>query len=108
MSGDDSHDSHVEALLGVLLPMGILLLYITIGSWMEVKHFIIGHETGVIIMLCMVISIIVVKVKCPDLAHGDPEHNCSFLAWDNNLFFYFLLPLIIFTTGYNIRRRKFF
>jgi NhaP-type Na+/H+ or K+/H+ antiporter len=30
------------------------------------------------------------------------------LQWNNHLFFDFLLPLIIFTTGYNIRRRKFF
>jgi NhaP-type Na+/H+ or K+/H+ antiporter len=32
----------------------------------------------------------------------------SFLVWNNDLFFTLLLPLIIFTTGYNIRRRKFF
>ena len=30
------------------------------------------------------------------------------LEWNNELFFDLLLPLIIFTTGYNIRRRKFF
>jgi sodium/hydrogen exchanger-like protein 6/7/sodium/hydrogen exchanger 8 len=67
---------------------------------MEVKQLPIGHETGVIIIICTIISIILVRVN--------ETKNVGYLAWDNDLFFEFLLPLIIFTTGYNIRRKKFF
>lgn len=85
-------------LVGFMIPIGVLLLYVTIGSWMETKHFCFGHETGVIIIVGMLISIVIANIK----------DNIDFLEWNNDLFFDILLPLIIFTTGYNIRRRKFF
>ena len=66
---------------------------------MESKHFIFGHETGVIIIIGIIVSIITVWVHNRDVA---------FLEWNNSLFFELLLPLIVFTTGYNIRRRNFF
>ena len=36
------------------------------------------------------------------------DKDVDFLKWNNDLFFELLLPLIIFTTGYNIRRGDFF
>jgi sodium/hydrogen exchanger-like protein 6/7/sodium/hydrogen exchanger 8 len=66
---------------------------------MESKHFRFGHETGVIIIIGIIISILTVIFHNKDV---------SFLEWNNNLFFEMLLPLIVFTTGYNIRRRNFF
>lgn len=38
--------------------MMILIFYVTVGSWMEKKHFIIGHETGVLIIFGIVLSLI--------------------------------------------------
>ena len=58
-----------------------------------------GHETGVIIIVGMIVSVVI------EVTHQD---DLKILKWDNELFFDLLLPLIIFTTGYNIRRRKFF
>ena len=96
--GHDAHAHHVLTLLGFIIPVAILMLYLTIGSWMETKHFCFGHETGVIILIGMLISTVIACVK----------DDIGFLEWNNDLFFDILLPLIIFTTGYNIRRRKFF
>jgi hypothetical protein len=73
------------------------MLYLTIGMFMESKHFAFGHETGVIIVIGIIISVITACL-----------HDVEFLEWNNSLFFELLLPLIIFTTGYNIRRRNFF
>lgn len=77
----------------------ILISYLTIGSYMELKMFRWGHETGVIIFFGVLISIIISLVE---------HENLDFVQWNNTLFFDLLLPLIIFTTGYNIRRKKFF
>ena len=66
---------------------------------MEVKHFIIGHETGVIIVVGIIVSLIL------QYWTGDVT---KIIVWDNDIFFLILLPLIIFATGYNMRREKFF
>jgi NhaP-type Na+/H+ or K+/H+ antiporter len=66
---------------------------------METKHFLVGHETGVIIIIGIIVSTLM------EIWTGD---NTSIISWRNEIFFDLLLPLIIFATGYNMRREKFF
>ena len=66
---------------------------------METKNFSIGHETGVIIIIGIIISALL------ELWTGN---NLKIISWSNDMFFFVLLPLIIFATGYNMRREKFF
>ena len=66
---------------------------------METKHFLVGHETGVIIIIGIIVSTLM------EIWTGD---NSSIISWRNEIFFDLLLPLIIFATGYNMRREKFF
>ena len=66
---------------------------------MEQKKFIIGHETGVIIIIGMIVSI------CIMLFDKDSVHMLNF---PEEIFFDICLPLIIFASGYNLKRRKFF
>jgi hypothetical protein len=96
-NGDDN--SHSLQIIGFLVTVILLMLYLTIGMYMESKHFRFGHETVVIIIIGIITSIITVFSHNKDV---------SFLEWNNSLFFEMLLPLIVFTTGYNIRRRNFF
>lgn len=91
--------NHSMEFVGYMLVCMILILYLTIGSYMELKMFKWGHETGVIILIGIIIGLIY------HLIHQGEDHV---LEWKNDLFFDLLLPLIIFTTGYNIRRKKFF
>ena len=49
--------THHRALSDIVLFIVLLLAYIIIGSWMEVKHFVIGHETGVIIIIGIFVSL---------------------------------------------------
>lgn len=90
---------HHKTLTCIVLFIFLLLGYITIGSWMETKHFSVGHETGVIIIIGIIISILM------ELWTGN---NLKIISWSNEIFFFVLLPLIIFATGYNMRREKFF
>jgi len=51
------HDLEHHSVLTCIVIFIILLLgYIIIGSWMETKHFSIGHETGVIIIVAIIVS----------------------------------------------------
>jgi len=51
------HDlEHHNVLTSIVIFIILLLGYIIIGSWMETKHFLVGHETGVIIIVAIVVS----------------------------------------------------
>ena len=74
-NGDDN--SHSLQIIGFLVTVVLLMLYLTIGMYMESKHFRFGHETGVIIIIGIIISILTVIFHNKDV---------SFLEWNNNLF----------------------
>ena len=48
---------------GFMLICLILIVYLTIGSYMEIKMFPWGHETGVIICFGIALSIIVSLIE---------------------------------------------
>jgi hypothetical protein len=48
----------VAEFVGYMLVCVILILYLTIGSYMELKMFKWGHETGVIIFIGIIISVV--------------------------------------------------
>ena len=82
---------------------GMLIIYSLIGSYMEKKKPPIFHETGIIIIIGIIIGAIIKKVN-PTLVEGEK----SLLLFPKSLFFEILLPLIIFSSGYNMKRKKFF
>lgn len=78
----------------------LLAMYVVIGSFMEHKKFVIGHETGVAIVAGLIISSIAWATDYKDLNEN--------LAFNGNVFFYLCLPPIIFASGFNMRRKRFF
>jgi NhaP-type Na+/H+ or K+/H+ antiporter len=110
-AADGVQSNHLEKPLGIIGFIILLILYVTIGSYMEVKKFSFGHETGVIILLGAMCSgtayIVMVQGRNNTLAEANLILKNSF-EFPNDLFFEVLLPLIIFATGYNMRRQKFF
>lgn len=58
----NEHEEHPDEewpkLIGFVVVFVVLTLYITIGSFMEMMHFPVGHETGVIILVGILISIV--------------------------------------------------
>jgi sodium/hydrogen exchanger 8 len=84
-----------------LIFLGLIIFFIVVGSWMEAKSFIFGHETTVIIVVGMIVSYIVWAIS-PD------EEDRIILQFNSAIFFDFLLPAILFAVGFNMRRKEFF
>ena len=76
----------------------LLILYVVLGGYMEHIRVKFGHETGVALITGLGISALMHFV-----GHGDLD-----LPFDGTVFFYVCLPPIIFASGFNMRRRRFF
>lgn len=84
--------------IDVLIIMIMLVIYIVVGGYMEVKKVPFGHETGLAIILGIAISATL---------YFTGVNKYDFL-FNGDLFFFFVLPPIIFASGFNMRRKKFF
>lgn len=96
-------ESDDEAYISIasLIIFLLLLIYIVGGSYMEHKHCLFGHETGIAILLGMLVSLII-KLS------GKSEEISEYFVFNNHVFFYLCLPPIIFASGFNMRRKRFF
>ena len=75
----------------------LLLLYVILGGLIEHKKVKFGHETGVALILGLMVS--------AGLHFSSKTLDIKF---DGTIFFYVCLPPIIFASGFNMRRKKFF
>ena len=87
--------------LQVLLAVILLVLYVIAAPIFEKIHFHYMHESGVIMLLGIGITL-GFKFFIPSL-----DFTKS-LAFSDKIFFTFVLPLIIFGAGYNLKKRQFF
>ena len=96
MENDDTVLS-LEVLIAVIL----LVLYVIAAPIFEKIHFHYMHESGMVMLLGILITGLI-KIFSPSV-----DFTKS-LAFSDKLFFTFILPLIIFGAGYNLKRRQFF
>jgi NhaP-type Na+/H+ or K+/H+ antiporter len=96
--GEEVEEFYIETNYIVLL--ALIIIYTMTGSYIEHIRFSYIHETGVAIILGMGISLIA-------SLFGYSEFNYAF-KFSENLFFFVLLPPIVFAAGYNMKRKKFF
>ena len=87
--------------LQVLLAVILLVLYVIAAPIFEKVHFHYMHESGVVMLLGIAITL-TFKFFIPSL-----DFTIS-LAFSDKIFFTFVLPLIIFGAGYNLKKRQFF
>ena len=85
---------------GAVIIMLVLFFYMFIGSVLEKYHCKVGHEASLVILFGMMLSYIAFYTGHTEFTH--------MLAFDENFFFYFCLPPIVFASGYNMKRKKFF
>ena len=69
----------------------------------EKKQFVIGHETAFLILIGIAISFILTL-----LGKDDESQITQIDNFKSNIIFYGCLPLIIFASGFNMKRKKFF
>ena len=87
--------------LQVLLAVILLVLYVIAAPIFEKVHFHYMHESGMVMLLGLAITL-TFKFFIPSL-----DFTTS-LAFSDKIFFTFVLPLIIFGAGYNLKKRQFF
>lgn len=98
----DAEEAYEEMYIksGYIIVFSMLIVYTIMGSYIEhVKNFYL-HETGVSILLGMFISLVAILF-------GFTEIN-KLLEFNDTMFFYVCLPPIVFSAGYNMKRKKFF
>ena len=74
-----------------------MVVYVSMGTWMERRKCAFGHETGVVIILGLAIGGL--------LQVTDKKISPTF---EPKVLFDFGLPLILYAAGFNMRRRRFF
>jgi len=84
----------------VMISFGIILLYVVIGSYIEHVKLPFGHETGVALIIGFSISLLSFL--------ANDQNFLNFFTFNETIFFYILLPPIVFASGFNMRRKKFF
>ena len=85
---------------GAIVIFVMFILYMVMGSLIEKHHCIVGHEASYIILIGISLSFAAWWT-------GHDEFN-RIMTFDENFFFYFCLPPIVFASGYNMKRKKFF
>ena len=87
--------------LQVLLAVILIVMYVIAAPIFDKIHFHYMHESGMVMLLGIAITL-VFKFFIPSL-----DFTTS-LAFSDKIFFTFVLPLIIFGAGYNLKKRQFF
>ena len=85
---------------GAIVVMIMLFLYMLLGALLEKYHCVIGHEASLLVLIGMVISYLSFGLGFTSFT--------QIMTFDENFFFYFILPPIIFAAGYNMKRKEFF
>ena len=85
---------------GTLLMFILIVLYIIISQQKASRNVSFGHEASYIALVGFTISL------CAFMSNNNMiQENIIF---DDNVLFYFCIPPIVFASGYNMRRKRFF
>jgi sodium/hydrogen exchanger-like protein 6/7 len=90
-----------EMVYAMLLSMLALMLIFFLSEGLIHHHKpAIGHQTGLTVLCGVLLSVILWFTKGIE--------NVEVFTFNQAIFFNFLLPPIIYNSGYNMRRKKFF
>ena len=100
MPEEEHHDEFIQHLFLVML-LVILFFKFWFEAYFEKLQPRVGHNTGVIILMGIAVSYLIFRFA------GDKTIMAD-LRFNETYFFNLILPSIMFPSGYNMRRKKFF
>ena len=84
----------------MLIIFGMVILYTVIGKLKAKYDISWGHEASFICLLSLAISYFYFQTGSHTMQ--------AVVEFNDNLFFYFCLPPLVFASGFNMHRKKFF
>ena len=85
---------------GAIVIFMMLLFYMVCGTLIEKHQVSFGHEASFTVILGMLISYLAFM--------QDNKEVINLMRFDDNAFFFFCLPPIVFASGFNMQRGDFF
>ncbi len=98
---EDSQQVETRTGLSILLMVSVLSVSLLAAYLIRDHGITLVHESGVAIVLGMAVGLAVANIRTVEELH-------NLVQFDQSSFFLFLLPPIIFASGYNMKRRMFF
>lgn len=95
-----SHEAHKVFNEGIIVIFFMLMIYMLFEAFKHKKGWRFGHEASLVCVVGTIISAIYMYTGSSEFA--------EIMAFDDDLFFYFVLPPIVFAAGFNMYRQKFF
>lgn len=95
----DIHDQ-VTFNIGIIVIFVLLMIFMLFEAWKNKYSIKFGHEASLVCSLGLVISAIFYSDE-------DSEFT-KMMEFNGEMFFYFVLPPIVFAAGFNMYRKKFF
>ena len=92
-------ESHLLPITGIVV-LFLLILYGAAGLFIEKTKLIVGHESGIVLIIGAGISLLFFM--------SDKKEFNELMHFNDNLFFYVCLPPIIISSAYNMKRKMFF
>ena len=86
--GED--DTSVASIATIII-FTLLIVYIITGALIEVKKYIVGHETGICILLGFLVSLIMKIIV------QDDAHSIQPFSFDSEIFFLITYPIFSLT-----------
>jgi len=100
MSGTGSVDKGKIFNEGIIIIFAMMIVYMVFEAHKHKKRIIFGHEASLV-------CIIGIGISGLFMYKGTSEFG-DLMAFNDDLFFYFVLPPIVFASGFNMYRKKFF
>lgn len=100
---EEIHEEHIDHMtinVGLITMLVLLMLYMAFGVFKKKSGFSFGHQAPFVCLLGFCISLLFLKYDM-----GEFE---DFFRFRNDIFFYIVLPPVIFAAGFNMQRKSVF
>jgi hypothetical protein len=84
--------------LGIIIIFIMLMMYVGFESWKHKTGAKFGHEASLVTTFGLLLSGLAL------LFEGDETVFTDMLEFNGTMFFYFVLPPIVFSAGFNMQR----